>query len=262
MKDKTTLNGNRALFSLFALLGVMFATILLLPGPQNGHAIAVGQSVSAISNVRLFDGEQVIESATLLFGDGEVIAVGRNVEIPDAAEVIDASDHTLLPGLVDSHVHVFGSARADALRFGVTTLLDMFTMPTVLPEALRQRESLNATTQADLFSAGFLATVEGGHGTQFGLPVPTLSHAQEADAWVAERIAEGSDFIKIIIEDGSSWGRPLPTLDAETVQALTQAAHAQGVMAVAHVSTMAGAEIALEAGVDGLVHLFADQPID
>ena len=262
MKRKTRPNENRALLSLFALVGGMLAILLLLPRPPSGNAAAVGHTVSAISNVRLFDGDQVVESATLLFGDGQVIAAGRDIEIPAAAEVIDGSGHTLLPGLIDSHVHVFGSARADALRFGVTTVLDMFAMPTLLPEALRQRENLNETTQADLFSAGFLATVEGGHGTQFGLPVPTLSHAQEADAWVAERIAEGSDYIKIIIEDGSSWGRPLPTLDAETIQALTHAAHAQGVMAVAHVSTMAGAEIALDAGVDGLVHLFADQPID
>ena len=256
------------LITLLLMVGLMIVTIALLPTPQS-QAISDSETTdnqaaakrTAITNVHLFDGEQVIESATLLFGDGKVLAVGPDVEIPAAAEVIDGSDHTLLPGLIDSHVHVFGSARTDALRFGVTTLLDMFTMPAVLPEALRQRESLNATNQADLFSAGFLATVEDGHGTQFGLPVPTLRQAQEADAWVAERIAEGSDYIKIIIEDGSSWGRPLPTLDAETVQALTQAAHAQGVMAVAHVSTMAGAEIALEAGVDGLVHLFADQPI-
>jgi hypothetical protein len=75
---------------------------------------------------------------------------------------------------------------------------------------------------------------------------------------VDARIAEGSDFIKIVIEPGVLWGSPLPTLNEETVRALVNAAKTRGLMALAHVSTQADAIMAIEAGVDGLVHVFAD----
>ena len=73
--------------------------------------------------------------------------------------------------------------------------------------------------RADLLSAGTLATAPGGHGTQFGMPIPTLTSAEEAEAFVNARVAEGSDYIKIIIEDGSEMGITMPTLDQATVTA-------------------------------------------
>ncbi|NBB93557.1 MAG: amidohydrolase family protein, partial [Gammaproteobacteria bacterium] len=180
----------------------------------------------------------------------------------DGAETIDGEGRTLLPGLIDAHVHAYGSARTDALRMGVTTLLDMFRSPADQPMVIEQRRSLKPTNRADLFSAGFLATAEGGHGTQYGLPVPIPESQQTVDEWVAQRLEEGSDYIKIIIEDGSGWGRSLPTLDAEMVEALVEAAHERGVLAVAHVSTQSAAKMAVRSGVDGLVHVFADTPVD
>ncbi|WP_376691706.1 amidohydrolase family protein [Wenzhouxiangella sp. EGI_FJ10409] len=242
---------------IIAILLAAFATLLLLPGPVDGH-----RGMTAITNVRLFDGEQVIENATLLIADGRIAQAGRNVPVPEAAAVVDGTGKTILPGLIDAHVHAYGSARNDALRMGVTTLLDMFRAPTDQSLVIQQRESLQPTDQADLFSAGYLATAEGGHGTQYGLSVPIPESPQAADDWVRQRLEEGSDYIKIIIEDGSGWGRPLPTLDAEMVRALVEAAHARGVLAVAHASTQSSARMAVEAGVDGLVHLFADEPVD
>ena len=255
------------LMCIAGLVAVMIVIILILPTPgsQSGAPSSENQSggetPTAFIDVRVFDGHQVYDSASLIIQDGRVIDLGADIPIPDDADVIDGQGKTLIPGLIDSHVHAWGAARADALRFGVTTMLDMFTSPQLLSEARTQRESLAPTEQADLYSAGNLATVEGGHGTQFGLPVPTLNQPDEAERWVADRIVEGSDYIKIVIEDGSDWGRTMATLDAATVAALTDAAHAQELMAVAHVSDLEGAEIALQAGVDGLVHLFADQPI-
>lgn len=246
--------------SLAGILAVVFAAIavlLLLPGPADGE-----RGLTAITDVRLFDGERVIDGATLLIADGRVTAAGADVSVPDDARVIDGAGRTVLPGLIDAHVHAYGNARADALRMGVTTMLDMFRAPADQSLVIRQRESLGPTRQADLFSAGYLATAEGGHGTQYGLPVPIPESPSTADEWVQQRLEEGSDYIKIIVEDGSGWGRPLPTLDAEMVRALVEAAHAQGVLAVAHVSTQSSARLAVEAGVDGLVHLFADQPVD
>jgi Amidohydrolase family len=101
--------------------------------------------------------------------------------------------------------------------------------------------------------------VPGGHGTEFGVPVPTLTKPEEADAWVAARIAEGSDYIKLVEEPGTAIHHPLPTLDAATFKALVAAAHRRGKLAVAHVEDRASAEMAVNAGIDGLMHLFIDQ---
>jgi hypothetical protein len=104
-----------------------------------------------------------------------------------------------------------------------------------------------------------LATVPHGHGTEYGMPIPTLTTPAEAPAFVAARFAEGSDYLKIILEDGSAYGQHLPTLDAATVQALVAAAHADHKMAMAHVATEHDAQVAVDAGIDGLAHVFLDR---
>jgi imidazolonepropionase-like amidohydrolase len=83
---------------------------------------------------------------------------------------------------------------------------------------------------------------------------------EEAEGFVAARVAEGSDHLKLVLEDGTVTGQPCPTLDADTVRALVRAGHAHGLLVVAHVLTHADALLAVDAGVDGLAHLFVDQP--
>lgn len=249
------------------VVGLLVA-LLLLPTPDrvprdahSGPANAA-LNVSALVNARLFDGDAVIDNATILIEQGRVTAVGTGLEVPTGVVPIDAAGTTVLPGLIDAHVHAYAPvARSEALRFGVTTILDMFRAPFDFGVVQAERASMAATDRADLFSAGFLATAPGGHGTQFGLAVPTLTGPEQAAAWVAARKAEGSDWIKIVIESG--WGaQQLPTLNEATVRALVEAAHAEGLLAVAHVSRLADARMAVEAGADGLVHLFGDQALD
>ena len=103
-----------------------------------------------------------------------------------------------------------------------------------------------------------MATAPGGHGTEYGLEIPTLSSPSEAQAWVDARIAEGSDYIKIVIDDASAYGGHRPTLNQETLNALIDAAHKRGKLAVVHIGTQRDARVVLEAGADGLAHLFAD----
>jgi hypothetical protein len=76
---------------------------------------------------------------------------------------------------------------------------------------------------------------------------------------VDARIAEGSDYIKIILEDGSAFGGAIPTLDRPTVNALVIAAHKRHKLAVFHIGSYAEAREAVEAGADGLMHLFIDR---
>lgn len=217
-----------------------------------------------VVNARIFDGRRILDADSLRVRDGHVVELGERLAAADGESTVDARGGTLLPGLIDAHTHSWGEARADALRFGVTTVVDMFTMASTLPEARASREALGPTRQADLFSAGTLATVRGGHGTQFGLPVPTVDSDDEVVPWVRARREEGSDFIKIVREDLSAYrGRPdLPSLEAPRAAALVRAAHAEGLKAVVHVAAYRHALESLEAGADGLVHVFQDTVAD
>jgi Amidohydrolase family len=75
---------------------------------------------------------------------------------------------------------------------------------------------------------------------------------------VAERIAAGSDYLKIISGTGCLW----PSLGPETIRALVIAAHARGLVVVAHVSSTAGVEEVVSAGVDVTAHVPANAELD
>ena len=219
-------------------------------------------SAFAFQNVRVFDGEGVLPVANVIVRDGRIEAVGAGLALPDGIEVVDGGGRTLLPGLIDAHTHSWGDAQREALRFGVTAELDMFGDWNRIPALRAQRESLDATAQADLWTAGATVTTEGGHGTQFGIPVPTLPAAGDAAAFVAARIAEGSDYVKLIVEDFSTHSpeRRLPTITPAQVADAIGAAKAGGRLALVHVASQADAMHAVGAGADGLVHVFHDAP--
>jgi imidazolonepropionase-like amidohydrolase len=241
------------------LLGVILS--LLLPASA---AASVGEITTfAITDARIFDGERLIPRGTVVVKDGKIASVGANVKVPEGAERIDAAGGTLLPGFIDAHTHAFSGGLSRALAFGVTTELDMFNTPEVANRLKEeQKRPGGAPGRADLFSAGILATAPGGHGTQYGLAIPTLTKPEEAQAWVDARIAEGSDYIKIAVEDFSAYGGSRPTLDKATVAALIKAAHARGKLAVVHVSTAASARQVIEDGADAIIHLFSDREAD
>ena len=210
-------------------------------------------------DVQIFDGKSV-SHGDVLVDKGLIRAVGRKLAT-HGATVIDGAGKTLLPGLIDSHTHASeDKALTQALVFGVTTELEMFGDP-AKNRALREKERAGvATGQADLRSSGILATAPKGHGTEYGIPIPTVSRPEDAAGFVADRVKDGSDYLKIVIEDGKWIGRTTPTLDAATVAALVAAAHAHHLLAVVHIGSQAGARMALDAGADGLAHLFIDSP--
>jgi imidazolonepropionase-like amidohydrolase len=157
-------------------------------------------------------------------------------------------------------VHLSDSAEADlrqAASLGVTTVLDMWSGGPRY-ERIKALRSLDAPNMAAVRTAGGGATAPGGHPSQMGgPPFGTISDSADAQAFVDARIAEGSDYIKIIYDDLKSIGMSVPILDRRTLRGLVAAAHARGKLAVVHILTEAQARDALDAGADGLVHLFA-----
>ncbi|MFI5455533.1 MAG: amidohydrolase family protein [Isosphaerales bacterium] len=239
------------------LTALTAALELILAGP------AAGDDVLAFKGVRVFDGAQVIPSATVVVRGGTISAVAAGAQIPAGATVIDGHGKTLFPGLIDAHTHTFASEQLRAaVVFGVTTELDMFTSQSFAAGQRAEQIAGKAAGRADLLSAGTLVTAPGGHGTEYGVPIPTLTAPDQADAFVAARVAEGSDYIKIVYDDGSEIGLPWKSIDQPTLAAVIRAAKARKKLAVVHILAREFAREAIAAGADGLVHLFVDKPVD
>ena len=242
----------------------VFAGILMVlpaPEPADPPGGPLPETNFAVVDVTVFDGEAFRPHRDVWVEDGRIRAVGQRLALPDGLLRVDGRGHTLLPGLIDAHTHTYGMVLNDSLRFGVTTVFDQFTMPSLAAQKRPARERLARTDEADLFSAGNLATAPGGHGTQFGVPVETLTSPGEAPAFVAARKEEGADWIKIVWEDGNTFGADIPTLDRETIAAVIEAAHAEELLAVIHASTLEHSLAALEMGIDGFVHVWGDEAI-
>ena len=207
-----------------------------------------------IRNVRVFDGERVLEQRSVLVENGTISSITeRDLHVP-YGEVIDGRGRTLLPGLFDAHVHLAANpepALCQALSLGITTVLDMFN-GTDLLKAKQRLVAEEPTNLADLRTAGYGAIAPGSRlATLFTDPLPTITSPEQAPAWVDARLAEGSDFIKIVYDEQRGG-----MLSQETVQAVIQAAHKRGKMVVVHVLSEQKARAAIAAGADGLAHLF------
>ncbi|ATY14301.1 imidazolonepropionase [Amycolatopsis sp. AA4] len=226
-------------------------------------------TLTAIANARLFDGEKSLGVRTVVLDGTRIVQVGG--EIPAGSEIVDGAGATLLPGLIDAHVHSAPGSLALALRFGVTTELEM--------QGMNTRENrahlTDDDTVADVRSAGFGITPPGGHPSElmpegfrpkWELPpvmpvMPFSTTPEEAAAFVPQLLARGSDFIKFMIDDGSVEGHPgLPCLDQATVNAGVAEAKKYGALTVAHALTAEATRMAVEAGIDGLAHVFMDEP--
>jgi imidazolonepropionase-like amidohydrolase len=220
-----------------------------------------------IRDVRVFDGERVLEHRSVLVEDGKISRIdGSDLKVT-SAEVVDGRGRTLLPGLIDAHVHLpnpVEKASHQALVLGVTTQLDMFNAGDRL-KLIKRLESEDRPDLADMRTAGTGATVPGGHPTQMGGgPIPTITAPEQAQSFVDARIAEGSDYIKIIHDDGSTWAwttKRVPMLENATMRALIEAAHKRGKLAVVHVLSEQQARDAISAGADGLAHMFVGETV-
>jgi len=230
----------------------LFVSFLLYPWSLFAQKRDV---VLAFRNVDVFDGSRMVRRTTVLVSGGMIRAVGRDIPIPTGAQIINGEGKTLLPGFFDSHTHL-GETKGeqflkDALDFGVTTELEMWGSPVSL--ALRKKTDAD-TSEADLRTAAGI-TVPKGHPTQMGgSPVPMLTPGIDVQAFVDGRLADGADYIKIIYEHA------YPTVTKQQIEEVVAAAHRRNKLVVIHISNQSDARDAIEAGVDGLAHVFAESP--
>ena len=140
-------------------LATALVSVLATAAPAQGtpQQNAVGGSV-LIRNVRVFDGEGVISKTSVLVINGKIARIAPLISAPAGTPVVDGSGKTLLPGLIDSHTHTWGTALRDDAALGVTTVLGMFTDPGTAA-AFRKLDGTAAGREiADFRSAGVLVT--------------------------------------------------------------------------------------------------------
>ncbi|OIN01898.1 hypothetical protein BFR57_07530 [Idiomarina sp. MD25a] len=240
------------------IIGIVVVAALLWllpePAPVEDNSFVVGP-------INVFDGESVLQAHYVSVEEGVIVRVGSQPPNANQRVYPTKPGQWLIPGLIDSHVHAWGKAREQALDFGVTTVIDLFGHPTELAKARQQRSSVQLQQEADMWGAGRLVTAPEGHGTQFGFSPHPLADDDSAEEAVSERIAEGSDFIKIVYTAEGAAYPHRPSISYQQLQRVIQAAHAQQVLAVVHVADHLSAEQAVAAGADGLVHGFFDKPM-
>ncbi len=225
---------------------------------------------------RLFDGEAFRDGTWRVEIDGGRIARVARHDGPVAESAIDARGASVLPGLVNTHVHIARGGMfepeepisigqvirnlADTLGSGVTTLGDMG-CAAGLAAALRERTRDDPGAGPSMRMAGPLVTAPRGYPLDWMPPLfaklgVALPCDTERDAGRAvERIARaGMDHVKLAVMHQSYAEAPLPALREPVARAAVEEAHRHGLRAFAHAHSVADYRVALAAGVDALMH--------
>jgi imidazolonepropionase-like amidohydrolase len=254
-------------------------------GPEGGAVqCPPAPRVMAVRAGRLFDskaGSTLTKQVVLLLGE-RITAVGpeAQLKIPDGAQIIDLSQATLLPGLIDAHTHMFNTrgpkmttegamliavqnAQAD-LRAGFTAARDMSSHGNGYGDV----EIRNAINQGRIDGPRFQVSTLGigwaaGPATAQANPLDrtAIHSAEEGRAAVREQIERGADWIKLYPTGNYSFSAtgeaqyqvtyPLPVL-----QALIDETHRLGHKAGCHVYGGEGQKNAIVAGCDTIEHAF------
>ena len=229
---------------------------------------------------RLFDGERAHTDAAVLVGeDGRIRWTGPRSRVPaeakGAAETEAPRGTTLLPGLVNCHIHLTLAAGVDVdaetrasdaelalrafanarrgLAAGVTTVRDLGA-PTHAAIALGRAVARGEVIGPNVVAAGRGIAPTGGHGWQIGRQADGPDEVRKA---VREQIYAGAGVIKIFSTGGllGSGAHPdVAQLTAEETRAAVEEAHSRKLRITTHAHAAAGARIAVEAGVDSVEH--------
>ena len=240
-----------------------------------------------IQNARIFVGNgKVIESGAVLMRNGKIAEVYEG-NFPDAktlnAQPIDAAGKTVLPGLIDVHVHLGASGGfyddmskfnprqsaerelASYLYCGVTAVRSLGDALDMMLE-LRRPFASGEKLGTELFFAGPLFTTEGGHGTEYAKYLPEMQRAaflpqfvrlpktqEEARKQVDELAAQHVDAIKGILEAGVP-GYPFNRMNLDVLRAVVDEAHAKNLPVAIHTGDSKDVADAVSLGADSVEH--------
>ena len=241
--------------------------------PAEGCVVAVEYRAA-----RIFDGfsEQIMEDGAVLVEDGRIVSVGAAREPSTGTGVVDLGDATLLPGLIDAHVHLVWSASAEPhevvkretraltalrcannaalhLHAGVTTVRDVGATDGLSIDVARAVE-LRVLSGPRVIAAGRAIAMTGGHGWFLGREADGAEAVRHA---VRSELKAGATCIKLMAS-GGVYGHAeepgSPQLTVEEMSAGVEEAHKAGRKVAAHAYSVEAIGNALEAGVDSIEH--------
>ncbi|MEZ5351661.1 MAG: amidohydrolase family protein [Bryobacteraceae bacterium] len=240
-----------------------------------------------IRGATIFTGDgTVIRSGAVLLKDGRIAEVYEG-EVPSAkslsAEPLEAAGKTVMPGLIDTHVHLGspGGAMQPGPDFDLTAAMERalaayaysgvtavasagdFTTQTL---AARKRAIDGEHTGAELHLCGPLFTAKKGHGTEYFRGMPTLvrnmaaqefTRTPETPEQAREAVAElkriGVDCIKAVLDDGGP-GAPFERLQTTILKAIADAARENGLPLAVHTGDARDVAEAIQAGASTIEH--------
>jgi imidazolonepropionase-like amidohydrolase len=241
-----------------ALLLGLAATACSGPAADDSAASAT----TWYEGARLVVGDgRVIESSAFAVAGGELVAVGAagELSVPDGAPRVDLTGRTVIPALIDTHVHM--RTTRDALiedlglraAQGVGAAMSLGSDGADVPLELRGEAILG---RARYRSAGRGITSPEPGRSEVPHWVTTVEAARAA---VREEAARGVDIVKLWVDDRNG---QYEKLSPELFTAVIDEAHAQGLKVTAHIFALEDAKALLRAGVDAFAHGVRDRDID
>ena len=264
-----------------------FSTCVLLSFFTISTTINAQISVIKADKLLSVESSKVIHKPIIVIKEGVISSVGKEgeVSIPKDAELIDLSGHTILPGLMDMHVHLTSDANVhgykrlqrDTSRAAITgvmkaerTLMAGFTTvrnvgaPNYADVALRDAINEGDVIGPRMFVSGPSIGVTGGHCDNNLLPFEygVKSEGVADGPWavrtkVRQNIKYGADVIKFcatggVLSKGTKVGAQ--QFSFEEMKALIDEAHLRGLTVAAHAHGTDGIKTAIRAGVDSIEH--------
>ena len=268
---------SRSLVLLSAVACSVIALAAWRRSPLHAQAARTGSAVTIYEGARLIpgDGGAPIENAAFIVDGDRIAAVGKkgSLPAPPDARHVDVTGKTVMPALVDAHVHL-GYRRGTtftAANYTRETLLDTldrfsyYGVAAVL-EAGTGRGELPFQARADARTSTRYLTAGSGFAMPNagpGGPMRDAAHGvtTEADAraQVRELALRKPDLIKIWVDDRNE---TVEKLKPNLYRAIIDEAHTQSLRVMAHIAKLDDAKDLLRAGVDGFAHVFRDRAID
>ncbi len=222
-----------------------------------------GAGVTAYEGARVIVGNgDVIETGTLLVEEDRLTAVGdsASVEVPEGAARVDLSGRTVMPAIIDTHVHLRPDDRDTLVEdlqrkawYGVAAVLSLGRGTGEAAFAVRD-EAIPDAARYFTVDRGITAPEPGRTEVPYW-----ITTEEEGRAAVQELATLGLEWIKIWVDDR---GGQFDKLTPELYGAVIDEAHRNGLRVTAHVFTLEDAKGLLEAGVDGFAHGIRDTDVD
>ena len=226
------------------------------PVPDTSDAIAFNGA-----RVIIGDGT-VIESGTIVVENDRLVAVGEmdTVDIPAGASQVDLSGRTVMPAIVDTHVHLRTTTRDELVEdlqrkayYGVAAVMSLGRGTGDLPFQMRNEVVTNAALYRTV-GRGITAPEPGRTEVPYW-----ISTTQEARAAVQELAPQSLKLIKIWVDDRNG---QFDKLSPDLYEAVIDEAHQRNLRVTAHVYSLEDAKGLLRSGLDAFAHGIRDTDVD